>query len=271
MLDKGFVRLVDSMPSDPNSEGLGDAAITQAARVSYGKGTKTLREDRSLIRYLMRHGHLSPFEMCSFKFHIKLPIFVARQMVRHRTCKMNEISARYSVLEEDCYVPTLDRLQTQSKTNKQGSGKELKPEDKLYVENKILTEQSNIFNNYHEYLDIGLSRELARINLPVSTYTSWFWKMDLRNLFHFIHLRTDPHAQKEIQDYASAIYELIKPIVPLACEAFDDYVVNARTFSKQEMEIIRKLNPEKLQYVIEESVLSSREKLEFQQKLVDVS
>jgi thymidylate synthase (FAD) len=232
-LDKGFVRLVDFFGTD--------SSIVQAARVSYGKGTTKKSRDRDLIRYLMRHKHTSPLEMVEFKFHCKMPIFIARQWVRHRTASLNEMSGRYSEMPEECYVPRKDRLQRQAKDNKQGSEGQL---DEM-AQNTILThlekDQTELFDRYHSYLDIGLARELSRINLPLSTYTQWYWKMDLHNLFHFLRLRMDHHAQAEIQEYGNAIYDLIKPIVPISCEAFEDYVLGAETFSSTEMSVIKEL------------------------------
>jgi thymidylate synthase (FAD) len=234
VLDKGFVRLVDFMGSDE--------AVVQAARVSYGKGTKKKSEDRALIRYMMSHRHTSVFEQVVFKFHWKLPIFVARQIVRHRMTSINELSGRYSEMPDECYVPTPDRICTQSKTNKQGSGNTL--EDKVLISDiiqEIVYEQSEIFRNYQNNLKDNVSREIARINLPLSTYTEWYWTINLHNLFHFLKLRMDNHSQWETQQYANAIFELIKPIVPIACEAFEDYVLNAVTFSKQEMKLLKEL------------------------------
>ena len=229
VLDKGFVRGVDYLGDD--------AAIVQAARCSYGKGTKSVSEDRGLIRYLMRHRHTSPLEMVEFKFHCKMPIHVARQWVRHRMASLNEMSGRYSEMPNECYVPELDRLQLQSKDNKQGSSDE-QVEEAVYIQGNMQEVQKKAFDVYQEHLESGLAREVARNDLPLSTYTEWYWKMDLHNLFHFLRLRLHSHAQYEIRQYANAIYELIKPIVPLACEAFEDYVLNAVTFSRQEMEAI---------------------------------
>jgi len=218
VLDKGFVRLVDHMGDD--------AAIVQMARTSYGKGTKTINEDKGLIRYLMRHKHTSPFESCEFKFHMKLPIFVARQMIRHRTASVNEISARYSELPAEYYIPGKDRIVAQSTSNKQCSSA-----NRLGDMGKFITsfdaEAGKAHLLYSDRLSLGLTREIARVNLPLSTYTEWYWKMDLHNLLHFLKLRLHPHAQWEIRVYAEAIYELIKPIVPDTCEAFEDYILNA--------------------------------------------
>jgi thymidylate synthase (FAD) len=267
VLDLGFVRLIDVMGSD--------SAVVQAARVSYGAGTKTISEDRGLIRYMMRHEHWSPFEMCEVKVHIKAPIFVFRQTIRHRAANLNEASARYSILSDECYVPSIDQMRKQSKTNKQGRDMEtLSEEDSKSIVSMMKGEQENAFEYYHEYLDKGLAREVARINLPLATFSEMYWKMDLRNLFHFLHLRLDEHAQYETREYAKAIYEIIKPLFPLSCEAFNDYVLNAKTFSAQEMNILLNLLSERNIDVVSEldkevysDVLSKREREEFLNKL----
>ena len=231
VLDKGFVRLVDKMGDD--------SRIVQSARVSYGQGTKTPSEDRDLIRYLMRNEHTSPFEQVVFVFHMKLPIFCARQIVRHRTGRLNEVSYRYSEAPEEYYIPDAENIKIQSKKNKQGSGKVMDPD----AANVIITEMNktaeDCFDTYNWMLEEGVSREMARTCLPVSIYTEWYWQMDLRNLFGFLKLRLDEHAQYETRQYAKAIYEIIKPIVPVACEAFEDYIINAKKFSAKEMEILR--------------------------------
>jgi thymidylate synthase (FAD) len=249
--------------------------VVQAARVSYGAGTKTISEDRGLIRYMMRHEHWSPFEMCEVKVHIKAPIFVFRQTIRHRAANLNEASARYSILSDECYVPSIDQMRKQSKTNKQGRDMEtLSEEDSKSIVSMMKGEQENAFEYYHEYLDKGLAREVARINLPLATFSEMYWKMDLRNLFHFLHLRLDEHAQYETREYAKAIYEIIKPLFPLSCEAFNDYVLNAKTFSAQEMNILLNLLSERNIDVVSEldkevysDVLSKREREEFLNKL----
>ena len=233
-LDKGFVRLVDYMGDDE--------AIVQAARVSYGKGTKTINEDRSLIRYLMRHKHTSPFEMVEFKFHVKLPIFVARQWIRHRTANVNEYSGRYSEMKDEFYIPDIDQIRPQSTLNKQGRSNEIFPEEtSKEIINQLETTQRKLFGEYSQLLEIDLARELARINLPLSSYTEWYWKIDLHNLFHFLRLRLDYHAQYEIRVYGEAIAEIIRPIVPLAYEAFEDYIINAEYFSSQELKVLKYL------------------------------
>ncbi len=256
ILDHGFVALIDVMGDDD--------AIVQAARVSYGKGTKKKSDDRALIRYLMRCRHTSPFEQVEFKFHVKLPIFVARQWVRHRTASLNECSGRYSEMPNECYLPESGRMQKQSKINKQGSGVQL--ENAEHFIQQMKNEQDDVFNNYNSYIDEDLSRELARINLPLSTYTQWYWKMDLHNLLHFLNLRMDEHAQWEIRTYADAIYRLIKPIVPLSCEAFEDYIFYSESFSREEMDILRSLVRHDPQ-ILKLSSLTKREKSEFCKKI----
>jgi thymidylate synthase (FAD) len=234
VLDQGFVRLIDYMGSD--------AAIVQAARVSYGAGTRKISEDRGLIRYLMRQRHTSPFEMVEFKFHVKLPIFVARQWIRHRTANVNELSGRYSVMKEEFYVPADENIGLQSKDNKQGrSLDEVPPELKAkFVEWLNQTQEAN-FAVYQELVDAGLARELARINLPLSLYTEWYWKIDLHNLLHFLRLRLDAHAQLEIRSYAEVMAQMVRTVCPLAYEAFEDYVLNAVTFSAPEQTALKPL------------------------------
>ena len=233
-LDNGFIRLVDYMGDD--------YAIVQAARVSYGLGTKTVTEERGLIRHLMRFRHTSPFEMVEFKFHVKLPIFVARQWIRHRTANVNEYSGRYSILKDEFYVPELELIRTQSTLNKQGRSLEMLPAEKaVQITEQMKETQKHLFDEYNSYLELDMARELARINLPLSTYTEWYWKIDLHNLFHFLKLRLDKDAQYEIRVYADKITEIIKPIVPLAYEAFEDYELNSVKFSKNEMNILKSM------------------------------
>lgn len=233
-LDKGFVRLVDYMGTDDS--------IVQAARVSYGKGTKSVRADRELIRYLMRHRHTSPFEMVEFKFHVKLPIFVARQWIRHRTANVNEYSGRYSEMKDEFYIPDIDQIRTQNTVNRQGRSDSTLPDNQAQEINEMLSNtQKQLFEEYKSMLDMDIARELARINLPLSTYTEWYWKIDLHNLLHFLKLRLDFHAQYEIRIFADTMAELIKPIVPLTYEAFEDYILESMTFSKQEIGIIKEL------------------------------
>jgi len=233
VLDQGFVYLVDVMGTD--------SSIVQAARVSYGDGTKKVREDRGLLRYLLRKHHTSPFEMCEIKFHCRMPIFVARQWVRHRTASLNEMSARYSALPADFYVPEPERVQAQAQNNKQGSGDTLEPAvvDSFLEMNRDSARVA--FEAYQRALGHNVARELARIVTPVSTYTEWYWKMDLHNLLHFLRLRLDPHAQYEIRVFAEAIAEIVKAWVPLTWEAFEDYRLNSMYLSRQEIEGLRVL------------------------------
>lgn len=243
-LDQGSVRLVSVMGDD--------RAIVQAARVSYGSGGKTDAEDKALIRYLLRHKHTTPFEMVEFKFHCKMPIFVARQWIRHRTANVNEMSGRYSELPEEFYTP--EAYSPQSASNKQGreEGGDLgqKPIT-MYGDpsvtlvpftlplSKVIKQHSEqAFDVYRKALELGVSKEMARMHLPLSVYTQWYWKIDLHNLFHFLRLRLDSHAQYEIRVFAEAMADIVKQIVPWAWEAFEDYVLNARTFSAKEMEFI---------------------------------
>lgn len=237
VLDHGFIRLVDKMGDD--------AAIVQAARVSYGTGTKTVNEDEGLIRYLMRHHHTTPFEMCEVKFHCKMPIFVARQWVRHRTANINEYSARYSVLEREFYVPEEGQIALQSATNKQGRGEPLD----LYRARRA----ASVFDrewqrSYNVYMDLlgtdekpGVARELARTVLPTNIYTQWYWKCDLHNIFRFLKLRMDSHAQYEIRVYAEAMAKIIQELFPIAYRAFEDYQLNARTFSGPAVMLLREM------------------------------
>lgn len=231
VLDRGFVRLVDVMGSDDS--------IVQAARVSYGKGTKKRHEDKGLIRYLMRHQHTTPFEMVEFKFHVKLPIFVARQWIRHRTANVNEYSGRYSVMEDQFYVPNAEDIRYQSKTNRQGRGEEAVSEETqrefIQALNDV-TEKS--YKDYQKFIDAGVARELARINLPLSLYTQWYWKIDLHNLLHFLKLRLDVKAQAEFRRYALVMAEIVKQVCPITWEAFADYQLNSLEFSALELNVI---------------------------------
>lgn len=233
VLDHGFVRLVDVMGDD--------AAIVQAARVSYGAGTETPSTDRDLIRYLLRHWHTSPFEMCEIKLHCKMPIFIARQWIRHRTANVNEMSGRYSVLPEEFYVPVPASICYQSTTNKQGrSG----PVDAITADQfaELLEDQCRrAFANYRGACDDEIARETARIGLPLATYTEWYWKIDLHNLMHFLRLRIDSHAQEEIRAYGRAIGEIVKAWAPVAWEAFEDYRLHSVSLSRQELEIVKLL------------------------------
>jgi thymidylate synthase (FAD) len=223
-LDHGFVKLVDCMPRNlKEGENSADYVIAEAARCSYQRGTKTIADDKTLIRYLMRHDHTSPFEMIEFKFHCKLPIFVARQIIRHRSASLNELSGRYSEMPEEYYVPENNDFRTQSKINTQGSEGIIDEIDSISIKNTMNKKSETAFKAYHILLKDGLVREQARIILPLNTYTEWYWKIDLKNLLHFLDLRCDSHAQKETRVYAEAILELIKPIVPWVIEAWEDY------------------------------------------------
>lgn len=237
-LDKGFVRLVDSMG--------GDGAIVQAARVSYGKGTSKMSQDRGLIRYLMRHRHTTPFEMVEFKFHCKMPIFVARQWVRHRTANINEYSLRYSEARDEFYYPEPENIQFQSSLNKQGRSGEVPPELKQKVLDYFKENSERSFALYQELNKAGVARELARSLLPVNIYTEWYWKNDLHNLLHFIGLRSDSHAQYEIRVFSDAMAHYVKEKAPFAWEAYQDYVVHGMRFSKIEKGLLEKQIPERV-------------------------
>lgn len=245
VLDHGFVRVIDYMGDD--------AAVVQSARVSYGRGTKAANEDRGLIRYLMRHRHSTPFEMCEIKYHIKLPIFIARQWIRHRTANVNEYSARYSVLDREFYIPAPDKLAAQSSMNRQGRGDVLQGEEAARVLRLLHDDATRCYDHYIDMLNedeqgapldaerSGLARELARMNLTLNTYTQWYWKIDLHNLLHFLSLRADAHAQYEIRVYAEAMLETVKAWVPLSYEAFADYRMGAVTMSAQMMAIVKRM------------------------------
>ena len=263
----GFVKLLDVMGDDEEVE--------NSARISYGEGTRKVNQTRNLIRYLMRHKHTSPFEMCEVKFHIKLPIFIMRQLVRHRTANLNEYSGRYSIMSDEFYLPEADYLQKQSTTNNQGREEVIPNKGLLQFEFNRIYDGAQIA--YENLLNHELTKELARAVLPVANYTECIWKIDLHNFFHFVKLRADKHAQREIQDYANAMYELVKPKFPLCCEAFEDYNRDAVTFSKQEMDVIREL----LEYTDTKAALAGmsikagtlerqlgkRERIEFLEKL----
>lgn len=234
VLDKGFVRLVDYLGSD--------SRIVQAARVSYGEGTKTFRQDKGLITYLMRNQHTSPFEQVNFTFHVKMPIFVARQWIRHRTARVNEISGRYSVLTDEAYIPDSEHINFQSEDNKQGRSTEiLDPAIVEQVKDLLANDQKRAFETYHTLLDLGIAREIARIDLPLSLYTQWYWQMDLHNLFHFLKLRLDSHAQYEIRAYAEVILDMVRAVCPLACEAFETLILHGKSFSSAEIEAIKSM------------------------------
>ena len=240
--DHGLVALVDVMPRFAPVGKTADFAIVQAARVSYGEGTKQVNEDRGLIRYLARHRHTTPFEMVEFKFHHVMPIFVARQWIRHRTANVNEYSARYSVVRDRFFKPTLENVRKQSTSNRQGGDE---PMDIATAQSFLdyLDEVERSYERYTEFLEKGVAREIARIALPASVYTEWYWKIDLHNLFHFLSLRMDPHAQQEIRDYATAMFKLIQPIVPIAAEAFIDYHCESMHLTRLEIEAIRSGEP----------------------------
>jgi thymidylate synthase (FAD) len=242
VLDHGFVRVIDYMGDDD--------AIVQAARVSYGRGTKRVQEDTGLIRYLMRHRHTTPFEMCEIKFHVKLPIFVARQWIRHRTANVNEYSARYSILDKEFYLPSPDHLAAQSATNRQGRGAVLDGDDATRVLGLLRSDAERCHANYAAMLNEGatadparrgLARELARINLTLSTYTQWYWKTNLHNLFHFLSLRSHDHAQYEIRVYSDAMLRVVEAWVPVASAAFRDYRLGAVTLSAQMVTVLRRM------------------------------
>jgi thymidylate synthase (FAD) len=267
LLDHGFVRVIDYMGDD--------AAVVQAARVSYGKGTKKVSEDRGLIHYLMRHRHSTPFEMCEIKFHVKLPIFVARQWIRHRTANVNEYSARYSILDREFYLPAPEQLAAQSAANRQGRGEVLTGAEAARVLEILKSDSATAYDHYVEMLNEaetgeaiaagkqGLARELARMNLSLNYYTQWYWKIDLYNFMHFLSLRADPHAQYEIRVYAEAMLDVLRKWVPLTAEAFEQHRLHAVTLSKAAMSAVRRmLNGETV--TAESSGLGKREWSELQ-------
>jgi thymidylate synthase (FAD) len=232
VLDKGFVRLVDYLG--------GDERIVAAARVSYGQGTKTLREDKGLIDYLMRHAHTSPFEQVILTFHCKMPIFVARQWIRHRTARLNEISGRYSVMKDEFYVPTADSLRTQSTTNKQGRAENpVDPSRARQMVERFEAGQREAYSHYEAMLEEDLAREIARIGLPLSLYTEWYWQIDLHNLFHFLKLRLDAHAQWEIRQYAEVMAAMARTVAPLAFGAFERHRLNSATIGEDSLGWLR--------------------------------
>ena len=237
VLDHGFVRVIDYMGDD--------AAICQAARVSYGKGTKSVQNDVGLIRYLMRHWHSTPFEMCEIKLHVKLPVFVARQWIRHRTANVNEYSARYSILDREFYIPEAGSLATQSAVNNQGRGQVLQGAEAARVLEILKTDSNRAYDNYESMISDegqdGLARELARMNLPANIYTQWYWKVDLHNLFHFLRLRADSHAQYEIRVYADVICDMVRDWVPAAYGAFEDYRLGGAVLSSKSLDCVRRM------------------------------
>jgi len=245
VLDHGFVRVIDYMGDD--------AAVVQAARVSYGRGTRQVSEDAGLIRYLMRHRHSTPFEMCEIKFHVKLPIFVARQWIRHRTANVNEYSARYSVLDREFYLPAPEHLGAQAASNRQGRGEALGGDEAAHVLDLLRRDAETAYSHYEEMLNVGedgaaldpgragLARELARMNLTLNYYTQWYWKIDLHNLLHFLSLRADPHAQYEIRVYAEVMLDVVRRWVPLVFEAFAEYRLGAVQLSATGVAVVRRL------------------------------
>ncbi len=276
VLDHGFIRVIDYMGDDN--------AIVQAARVSYGKGTKKVNEDAGLIRYLMRHRHSTPFEMCEIKFHIKLPIFIARQWIRHRTANVNEYSARYSVLAKEFYIPDHQQIAPQSKANHQGrSDAELSTEESQHVLNLLRRDAEQCYDHYTEMMNedesgniidpekTGLARELARMNLTLNYYTEWYWKTDLHNLLHFLSLRADSHAQYEIRCYADVMLDIVKKWCPVAFDAFMEYRINAVTFSGKEMAALKYHNFDRNELIIHDNInlfgFSNGEWMEFMEKI----
>ena len=269
VLDHGFIRVIDYMGDD--------SSIVQSARVSYGKGTKKISNDIGLIKYLMRHRHSTPFEMCEIKFHIKLPIFIARQWIRHRTANVNEYSARYSILDKEFYIPSAENLAAQSAINNQGRGDRLTDDEASNVIQILKKDAEQTYSNYETLLNessegniideskSGIARELARMNLTLNTYTQWYWKIDLNNLLHFLALRADDHAQYEIRVYADAMLDIVKKWVPLTYEAFEDYRIGGTELSAKEVNLMKKLlKGEKVSF--EEEGLSKREWGELQRK-----
>ena len=269
VLDHGFVRVIDYMGDD--------SSVVQSARVSYGKGTKKISNDKGLIKYLMRHRHSTPFEMCEIKFHIKLPIFIARQWIRHRTANVNEYSARYSILDKEFYIPSAENLAAQSQINNQGRGDALTDDEASNVIQILKNDAEQTYANYETLLNenssggvldegkSGIARELARMNLTLNTYTQWYWKIDLNNLLHFLALRADEHAQYEIRVYADVMLDLVKKWVPLTYEAFEDYRMGGTELSAKEIKLMRKLlKGEKVSF--EEEGLSKREWSELKKK-----
>ena len=262
LLDHGFIRVIDYMGDD--------TSIVQAARVSYGKGTKKVSTDAGLIKYLMRHWHSTPFEMCEIKYHVKLPIFIARQWIRHRTANVNEYSARYSILDKEFYLPAKEHLAAQSKSNRQGRGDVLEGEQAKKVLDLLKNDAERTYENYETMLNekydgsiidengVGLARELARMNLTLNTYTQWYWKTDLLNLMNFLRLRADHHAQYEIRTYADAMLDTLKRWVPITYDAFMDYRVGGTEVSDKGKKVIQKLiKGDKVS--MEETGLSKRE------------
>jgi len=233
VLTHGYLVLVDYMGND--------AAIVQAARVSYGQGTKSVRDDRGLIRYLMRHRHTTPFEMVEFKFLVRLPVFVARQWVRHRTCSLNEVSARYSIVPDEFEIPPAEEVRRQSTRNRQGRGESLPPESVERFRSDLDRVTKDAYASYTRAIESGVARETARLLLPVAYYTQWYWKANLWNIFHFLSLRLDPHAQEEIRLYAAEMAKVVRLVTPIAYEAFEEFTLSGLTLSRREQTAIRAL------------------------------
>ncbi|HZJ09248.1 MAG TPA: FAD-dependent thymidylate synthase [Trueperaceae bacterium] len=261
VLDHGFVRLVDYLG--------GDDRIVQAARVSYGEGTKSVREDSALIDYLLRHQHTSPFEQVIFTFHVKMPIFVARQWLRHRTARLNEISGRYSVMRDEFYLPRGFEIRYQSSLNKQGSdARDVPAELRQRVLDLLRDGQTRAYKEYEELLGDDVARELARVNLPLSLYTEMYWQIDLNNLFHFLRLRLDWHAQYEIRAYGDAVAAAVKAVCPAAYEAFEEHILHGRSFSRSELELLRAaIDPAALEAAIDDSGMRKTRRAEFLRKV----
>lgn len=271
VLDHGFVRVIDYMGND--------TAVVQAARVSYGTGTKKVNQDKGLINYLIRHRHTTPFEMCDIKFHIKLPIFIARQWIRHRTASVNEYSARYSIMGNEFYIPAREHLSPQSQINKQGREENTVPDEMAArVFSLLRDDATKCYEHYIEMMNedeagniideskTGIARELARMNLTLNYYTEWYWKINLHNLLHFLSLRADPHAQYEIRAYAEVMLDIVKKWVPFTYEAFQEYRVKGTHLSGTGLEIVKKLiNGQKVTQA--DSGLSAREWKELTEKL----
>jgi len=269
VLDHGFVRVIDYMGDD--------SAIVQSARVSYGKGTKKISNDKGLIKYLMRHRHSTPFEMCEIKFHVKLPIFIARQWIRHRTANVNEYSARYSILDKEFYIPSIENLASQSTLNNQGRGEVLTDEEASNVISILKNDAEQTYSNYETLLNensegvvlddnkSGIARELARMNLTLNTYTQWYWKIDLNNLLHFLTLRADDHAQYEIRAYANVMLDLVKKWVPITYSAFEDYRIGGTELSAKEVSLLKKIIKGE-RFSFEEEGITKREWAELQKK-----
>lgn len=260
VLDHGFIRVIDYMGDD--------SAICQAARVSYGKGTKSVSNDEGLIRYLMRHWHSTPFEMCEIKLHVKLPVFVARQWIRHRTANVNEYSARYSILDREFYIPAPEHIAAQSEVNNQGRGETLTGEEAARVLDILKSDAARCYDNYEAMISQegqqGLARELARMNLPANIYTQWYWKTDLHNLLHFLRLRADVHAQYEIRVYAEEICKVVADWVPFAWRAFEDYRLGGAALSGKALDCVRRMIRGE-EVTQENSGMSKGEWREFQQ------